>query len=117
MKKILIIDDDPNIRSFYREFLEENGFTVIEAENGFEGVKIFREESPNLILLDINMPEKSGLDILKEIKKRNDKVPIFLLTAHEDYKRDFSALYADEYFVKNKNPEIILKRINKYLES
>ncbi|BAI79597.1 conserved hypothetical protein [Deferribacter desulfuricans SSM1] len=116
MKKILIIDDDPYIRNFYKEFLEENGFVVIEAENGLEGMKIFREESPNLILLDINMPEKSGLDILKEIKKKNEKIPVFLLTAHEDYKRNFSSLYADEYFVKNKNPEIILKRINKYFE-
>ncbi|KAA0258688.1 response regulator [Deferribacter autotrophicus] len=113
-KNILIIDDDPSIRSFYKEFLEEEGFKVYEAENAITGLKLYKELQPDIILLDINMPDKSGLDILKEIKKKDESTPIFLLTAHEDYKRNFSSLYADEYFVKGKNPEIILNRIKKY---
>ncbi|MGA1847578.1 response regulator, partial [Deferribacter abyssi] len=93
-KKILIIDDDPSIRSFYKEFLREEGFEVSEAGNAITGLKLYKELKPDIILLDINMPDKSGLDILKEIKKKDENIPVFLLTAHEDYKRSFSSLYA-----------------------
>lgn len=114
--KILLIDDDLSIREFYKEYLEEKGFEVYLAPDGFQGLSLYKEKMPDLVLLDISMPQKSGLEVLKEIRQINDSVPVFMLTAYEEYKRNFSALYADEYFVKTKRPSLILERIEKALE-
>lgn len=114
--KILLIDDDLSIREFYKEYLEEKGFEVYLAPDGFQGLSLYKEKMPDLVLLDISMPQKSGLEVLKEIRQINDSVPVFMLTAYEEHKRNFSALYADEYFVKTKRPSLILERIEKALE-
>lgn len=114
--KILLIDDDLSIREFYKEYLEEKGFEVYLASDGFQGLSLYKEKMPDLVLLDISMPQKSGLEVLKEIKQINESVPVFMLTAYEEHKRNFAALYADEYFVKTKRPDFILERIEKALE-
>ncbi len=114
MKTILVVDDELSLREYYKEFLSENGYEVIVASNGKEGIEAFIDCSPDLVLLDISMPDTNGMVILKEMKKLNDKIPVFLLTAYEEYKRNFATLYAEEYLVKNKKPEIILKKIKAF---
>jgi len=114
--KILIIDDDFSIREFYKTFFMENGFDVITAEDGIVGLEYFKEQRPDIILLDISMPEKNGLDVLREIREIDEEIPVFLLTAYEEHKRNFASLYADEYFVKTKKPSLILERAEKAIE-
>ncbi|UOD35785.1 response regulator [Deferribacteraceae bacterium V6Fe1] len=114
--KVLIIDDDFSIREFYKTFFAENGFDVITAEDGIVGLKYFKEQRPDIILLDISMPEKNGLDVLREIREIDEDIPVFLLTAYEEHKRNFASLYADEYFVKTKKPSLILERVEKAIE-
>jgi DNA-binding response OmpR family regulator len=116
MKKVLVVDDEFSIREYYKEFLNDNGYEVILASNGEEGLKAFKSDKPDLVLLDISMPDINGMDILKEMKKTNETIPVFLLTAYEQYKRNFASLYAEEYLVKNKRPEFILKKIKEYME-
>lgn len=113
-KKILLVDDDKGVIQFYCELLESNGYEVQVAMNGEQALAVLNTTLPDLVVLDVNMPGKSGLDILKEVKEANDKLPVFLLTAYEQYKRNFSSLYADEYFTKAKKPEIFLKKVNEY---
>lgn len=114
--KILIIDDDFSIREFYKTFFMENGFDVITAEDGIVGLEYFKDKKPDIILLDISMPEKNGLDVLREIREIDENIPVFLLTAYEEHKRNFASLYADEYFVKTKKPSLILERVEKAIE-
>jgi len=114
--KILIIDDDFSIREFYKTFFMENGFDVITAEDGIVGLEYFKDKKPDIILLDISMPEKNGLDVLREIREIDEEIPVFLLTAYEEHKRNFASLYADEYFVKTKKPSLILERAEKAIE-
>jgi len=114
-KKILIIDDEENIRSHYTELLTEQGFEVSSAEDGTSGLAAFKDEDFDLILLDVNMPDKSGLEVLKEIKAVNDNQVVFLLTAFDEYKRNFASLYAEEYFTKDKKIDILLRRIGEHL--
>ncbi len=114
MKTILVVDDELGLREYYKDFLSENGYNVIVASNGKEGIDAFVENSPDLVLLDISMPDINGMVILKEMKKINDKIPVFLLTAYEEYKRNFATLYAEEYLIKNKKPEIILRKIKEF---
>lgn len=81
-KKILAIDDEPDVLTFYSEVLEDDNFIPITAENGLEGVIKAREEKPDLILLDIMMPKKSGLLTYKELKRDPDlqNIPVIIVT-------------------------------------
>ncbi|MGE4267747.1 MAG: response regulator [Deferribacterales bacterium] len=116
MKKILIIDDEEHIRDHYQNLLTEKGFKVDTAENGTVGLEMFRAGEYDLVLLDVNMPDRSGLEVLKDIKSVKEGQVVFLLTAYEEYKRNFASLYAEEYFTKDKKIEILLRRIKEHLE-
>jgi len=67
-KKVLVVDDDPDVRLFSVTVLEENGYTPLEADNGEEGLKMIKAEKPDLILLDILMPRQSGIRLYRELK-------------------------------------------------
>lgn len=79
-KKILIVEDEANIRELLRLYLEREGYTVIEAENGVEGIKQWKSEKPDMLLLDVMMPVMDGWTVCKEIRAESD-VPIIMLTA------------------------------------
>ena len=80
--KILIIDDEKNMRWALGKALEKEGFEVLEAENGIEGLDKLQKNNPSLILLDLRMPKKDGMQTLKEIKEINTEIPVIILTAH-----------------------------------
>ena len=67
-KKVLIVDDDPDVRLFNSTVVEENGFTPIEATNGEEGLAVVKKESPDLVLLDVLMPKQSGIRLYRHLK-------------------------------------------------
>ena len=67
-KKVLVVDDDPDIRLFSVTVLEEQGYTPIEASDGVEGLKMIKAEKPDLVLLDILMPRQSGIRLYRELK-------------------------------------------------
>lgn len=81
-KKILIVEDDSALRGILVEFLEEEGFAVFGASDGEEGVKMIKENNPDVILLDIILPKKDGYEVLKEIKADDNTkdIPVILLT-------------------------------------
>jgi twitching motility two-component system response regulator PilH len=67
-KKVLVVDDDPDIRLFSVTVLEEHGYTPLEAEDGESGLKMIKEEKPDLVILDILMPRQSGVRLYRELK-------------------------------------------------
>lgn len=69
MAKILIVDDEPQLRDMLRHMLQQDSHEVIEAENGLQGCKIYREQKPDIIITDLVMPEQNGIDMLLELKK------------------------------------------------
>jgi len=81
-KKILAIDDEADTLTFYSELLEDHNFIPITADNGIEGLEKARKEKPDLILLDIMMPKKSGMQTYKELKKDSDLngIPVIIIT-------------------------------------
>lgn len=81
MKKILVVDDTKNIREMLKTFLEMEGFTVFEAKNAEEALNIFNTENIDLIFTDIKLPNVSGTELLKQIKKNNRFVTIIVMTA------------------------------------
>lgn len=84
MKKILIIEDEPNIRELVLYNLKANGYEGIEAEDGIMGITMVHREKPDLILLDIMLPGKNGYDICKELRDEGNRIPIIMLTAKTD---------------------------------
>lgn len=84
MEKILVIDDEKATLSMFRLFLDAYGYTVYTAENGTEGLAIFRKEKPAIVLTDIKMPGIDGLAVLQQIKEIDPNTAVIVITGHGD---------------------------------
>jgi CheY-like chemotaxis protein len=81
-KRILIIDDEPDIVTFLSAVLEENGYSSMSAKDGVEGLETLRREQPDLVLLDLMMPKKSGITMFQELRKDPElgQIPVVVVT-------------------------------------
>lgn len=102
MKSILIIDDDPLIRKTLSSHLSKEGFDILMAEDGKQGLLRYEENSPDLVILDIRLPDMDGLEALKKIKEMDKNACIIIMTAYDDMKTTVEAIKsgAFEYMVK-----------------
>lgn len=102
MKSILIIDDDPLIRKTLSSHLSRTPFEVRQAEDGEQGLKMYEEFMPDLVVLDIRLPDIDGLEVLRHIKQRNKNACVVIMTAYDDMKTTVEAIKsgAYEYLVK-----------------
>ncbi len=116
MQTILVVDDKANIRNLVRDYLEAEGFHVVIASNGCEALYAARREKPDLILLDIMMPEMSGYDFIKAYRKECE-TPIILLTAKLDETDKVLGLElgADDYVTKPFGMKELTARIHAVL--
>jgi len=115
MKKILLIDDEESIHLLYREELEGEGYKVYSALSGAEALQTFTIVSPDLVILDINMPGMDGIEVLRQIKKTNPKMPVILSTAYHEYKQDLGAWASDDYIVKSSNLDDLKAAVHQLL--
>jgi DNA-binding response OmpR family regulator len=116
VRKILIVDDEPNVRLVYKEVLSEKGYEVLEAESSQETFDILNRESIDLLVLDIKLRYESGLDILQRVSKQFPQIPVVLCSAYISFQNDYTSWLADSYIVKSSDPEDLLKEIEKILE-
>lgn len=98
--KLLVVDDDINIQRLYKEELEEEGYDVIIAGTGKDALELFEKESPDIVTLDILMPDIDGISLLRKMKEMNSKIPIIMSTAY-DYRDDFAVWASEAYIVKS----------------
>jgi two-component system, OmpR family, phosphate regulon response regulator OmpR len=114
--RVLIIDDDEKLQKLLREYLENNGFRILGLPDGSRVLETIRRESPDLVILDIMLPGKDGLEILKEVR-RDFNLPVIMLTAKgEDTDRIVGLeLGGDDYLSKPFNPRELLARIRAVL--
>ncbi len=118
-QKILVVDDDKSIIKIVRAYLEQAGFTVLAAYNGTSAMETMRSEKPDLLILDLMLPDRDGWDITRSI--RNDKrlatTPIIMLTARVDDSDKIVGLElgADDYVTKPFNPREIVARVRAQL--
>ena len=115
--KILIVEDDPNFGSILRDYLNLNDYKVTLAKNGIEGLEKFKSNKFDLCILDIMMPYKDGFTLAKEIREKNENIPIFFLTARslkEDVLKGFK-IGADDYLTKPFDSEVLLAKIKNIL--
>lgn len=117
MQKILIIEDEPNIRELVLYNLSQNGYEGLAAEDGLQGLSMARGEKPDLILLDIMLPGKNGYDICKELRAEGSKTPIIMLTAkNEEIDKVLGLEFgADDYISKPFGIRELIARIKAVL--
>lgn len=118
MAKVLIVDDAAFMRLSIRTMLERNGFEVVgEAENGVIGLKKYIQLKPDIVTLDITMPEMTGLEALKEIRKHDPKAKVVMVSAmgQEDMVKKAIMSGAKTFIVKPFKEERIVETLNKVL--
>ena len=117
MKKILITEDNESLRVLYSLELSEMGCEILLAKNGQEAIEKFSQENPDLVIMDLKLPDMNGLDVLCRILKNNPSVPVIINTAYSDYKADFMSWVAREYIVKSSDLTELKNAITAVLEA
>lgn len=120
-RRIVIADDDPMIISLVSLRLELANYEVLAATNGEEALALIRKSQPLAVILDIDMPRKSGIDVLDAIKADpvTDKLPVLMLTGERDTDTVMRAMGsgAGDYMVKPFQPDRLLERMNRLVQS
>jgi DNA-binding response OmpR family regulator len=116
MKTVLIVDDEVQIVDLARDYLEHAGFAVITAADGRAGLSLARTRSPDLLILDLGMPELDGLDVIRAVR-RDSNLPIVVLTARDDELDKLLGLElgADDYVTKPFSPRELVARVKAVL--
>ena len=101
MKKILVVDDEENIRLLYKEELNDEGYQVDVAASAEEALEKIHSGNPDVITLDIKMPGMDGIELMHKLKDENTNIPIILCSAYGRYKQDFRVWSSNAYVVKS----------------
>ena len=116
MATILVVDDEPRITQLVRDYLERAGFVVVTARDGREALMRARTEQPDLVVLDLGLPQLDGLDVTRQLRRDAD-VPIIMLTARDDETDTLVGLElgADDYVTKPFSPRELVARVRAVL--
>ncbi len=115
MKTILVVEDDKNQLFLYEQELSLEGYRIITAKDGLEAIKKVREQSPDLIVMDINMPKMNGIESMSKILSEQRKIPIIINTAYSIYKDNFMSWSADAYIIKSSDLSELKNKINELI--
>lgn len=113
---ILVVEDEPKITELLKLYLERDGYQVVTASSGELALATFHEKAPELVLLDINLPEVNGLEVCRQIRKESD-LPIIMLTARDEEADKLIGLElgADDYITKPFSPREVIARVRAVL--
>lgn len=112
-KKILAIDDEEDIRFILQEELTDEGYEVLTLGDPTKALDEIASFKPDLVLLDIKMPQMSGIELLGMIRDKYYDLPVILLTAYSSFKRDIASAASDQYVVKSGDLTELKKRIER----
>ncbi len=114
-KKILVVEDEDNVRLLYEETLRDEGYNVTTVSSGKEALDVLSKEDFDLVTLDIEMPDMNGLEVAGKIREMGKDVRIVFVTAYSNYRDDLSSWAADEYIVKSSDLNVIKDQIKRLL--
>jgi len=117
MERILVIEDDRATRKALKQLFEPEGYVVDAADNGADGLSMFRSSKPNFVILDLRLPQMGGQDVCRRIRKESEDVPILILTGSADEvdRVLLLELGADDYVTKPFSPKELLARVRAVL--
>lgn len=112
-KQVLVIDDDQSLRLLYSTELTDAGFAVDTASDGNEGLEMVKRRHYDLIVLDIEMPDMDGLEVLNRLRTTAPQTKVLLNSAYSTYKADFQSWLADEYLVKSSDLKPLVDKLRR----
>lgn len=113
--RILLVEDEPSLLELYQKELEAEGFKVITTTDGDQAIDLTKRVLPGLVVLDIKINNLLGLDVLREIKTFDNRIPVILNSAYATFRADFSSWMADAYVVKSSDLTELKRSIKKLL--
>lgn len=114
-KTILIVDDDESQRFLCEEALTDEGYRIVVAKDGKEALAKVEQKPPDLVILDIVMPEMDGMEAMTRILRKHRKIPVILNTSYSRYREDFIAWAADAYVVKSADFSELKEKVKELL--
>ncbi len=115
MKRVLVVDDEANIRELYKEELEDMGYEVTTVIDGTQALTALDTAKFDLVTLDMRMPDMDGIETLRKMKEKDSSLPIIICTAYEEYKHDFGSWCSDAYVVKSADTTLLRETVKKIL--
>ncbi len=110
-ERVLIVDDDEGIRILYQQELSRDGYYVATAASGVEAIQMTSDGSFGMVVLDVEMPDMSGLEVLNKLREIAPEMVVILNTAYSTYKWDFQSWLADAYVVKSSDMGPLKKKL------
>lgn len=117
MKTVLVADDEVSIRKLYQRELNREGYNVVFASNAQEAVQKARENTPDLVIMDIRMPGMDGIEAMGRILEENNEIPVVINTAYSSYKDSFMSWCADAYVTKSSDLTELKETVKKILNT
>ena len=111
----MVVDDEGDIRHLYAAELEDEGHSVVTCGTSQEALALLQQQAFDLVILDIQLDQESGLDLMQKIAQEREEIPIILCTAYSAYKDDFSSWLADAYVVKSSNLDELKHEVQRIL--
>jgi DNA-binding response OmpR family regulator len=115
--KILVIEDEKNLRLLYQQEFEQDGFTVATAANAVDGLAMIEGERPDLVVMDIRLPGMDGLEAMSRLLDKHPRIPVVLNSAYSSYKDSFMSWSADAYVVKSADTGELRLRVRELLDA
>ncbi len=115
MTTILVVEDELNQRLLYQMELEDDGYRVVLASDGWEALQQVKEEHPDLVVLDLGMPGMDGIEALGRMMDQNAKLPVIIYSACESFRDNLASWAADAYVVKSSNLDVLKHEIEQVL--
>jgi two-component system response regulator (stage 0 sporulation protein F) len=116
VSRILVVEDEKNLRALYEEELSAEGYEVVVAGSGEEALEILETSRPDLVVLDIRMPGMDGIEALGRILGKDRSIPVVINTAYSSYKNNFMTWAANAYVVKSSDLSELKATIRKLLQ-
>jgi two-component system response regulator (stage 0 sporulation protein F) len=114
---ILVVDDDEGVRLLYQMEFSDEGYHVIVAENGKEALRMVEEMAPDLVIVDIVMPDMDGMELMPRILRRHGAIPVILNTCYTVYTKDFMTWLADAVVIKSSDLGQLKAKVKEFLPS
>ena len=115
MANLLVVDDEGDIRHLYAAELEDEGHTVVTCGNSADAMLQMQHQVFDLVILDIQLDQESGLELLQQISREHKEMPVILCTAYSSYKEDFSSWLADAYVIKSSDLKELKNEVSRIL--
>lgn len=115
MREILVVDDEEDIRLLYQEELQEAGYRVSVAADGAEALRMVKQSRPDLMTIDIKMPEMDGIELLRRVREIHRDLPIIICTAYGHFRQDFGTWASDAYLTKSSDLMELKEKIRELL--